>query len=394
MRDLFIIIKKELTELLRDKKTIINSIILPTLLVPIIMFGAIKITKMVQKNEQEKEIKIGLVNAPDSFIKLVNNDTLNKITTYTDSEANDFKALIDEESIQIAVVFPNDWNTQMDSLATSEVKIYRNGSKENVNDRVANLITIYNTQLKEKRIALLQIPIQKMTPFKENYIEVGEQKEVIGKRIGGFIPYLFILTMWGGCLLAAIDLVTGEKERKTIETTLSLPISKFKILLGKSVVASLLGFIPAILNLLGLVAGLQLINDIPDSFKTVISEMLSFQSVSLILLLLIPFSLFLSGLIIALVASATSFKEAQSKATPIIMFIIMPLVLAMMPGITLNWTTVFIPVLNIGLGVKEVMAGTINMLQYSAIFISLVAFALGAIYFSYKRFSDENAILK
>jgi len=392
MRDLFIIIRKELSELLRDRKTIINSIVLPTLLVPILLFGVIKVTEMINENEQQKTVKIGLVNAPEDFIKLVTSDTLNRITTY--SKIENFKALIDNETIQTAVVFPEDWNMRMDSLTTSEVQIYRNGSKDNVNGRVTKMIENYNAYIKEQRISKLQLSMEKLTPFRENYVEVGEQKEVIGKRIGGFIPYLFILTMWGGCLLAAIDLVTGEKERKTIETTLSLPISKFKVLLGKSIVASLLGFIPAVLNLVGLILGLKFIDGIPDTFKLAINEMLNFQSVTLILLLLIPFSLFLSGLIIALVASATSFKEAQSKATPIIMLIIIPLVLAMMPGIELSWTTVLIPVLNIGLGVKEIMAGTIDMMQYSAILISLIVFAVGAIYISYKKFSDENAILR
>tara|TARA_R110000868_G_scaffold394792_1_gene666204 strand:+ start:578 stop:1756 length:1179 start_codon:yes stop_codon:yes gene_type:complete len=392
MRDLFIIIKKELTELLRDKKTIINSIILPTLLVPILIFGAMKVTELVQKKQQEKEVKIGLVNAPSEFLNIIKADTLNKITTY--NKVEDFKTLISDEVIESAIVFPIDWNTQMDSLATGEVNVYRNGSKDNVNDRVSNLIEIYNTQLKQERISKLAISTQKMTPFTENYVEVGEQKEVIGKRIGGFIPYLFILTMWGGCLLAAVDLVIGEKERKTIETTLSLPISKFKVLLGKTIVASLLGFIPALLNLIGLIVGLNIIDGIPDSFKVVISEMLNLQSITLILLLLIPFSLFLSGFIIALVAGATSFKEAQSKASPIIMLIIIPLVLALMPGIELSWSTVLIPVLNIGLGVKEIMAGTIDMIQYAVILLSLIAFAVASVYFSYKKFSDENAILK
>ncbi len=392
MRDLIIIIKKEFTELLRDRKTIINSIVLPTLLVPILMFGAIKVTQMISESEQQKKMKIGLVNAPEDFRKLVVSDTLNEITTY--DESIDFKTLIDDETIQTAVVFPSDWKTQMDSLSTSEIKIYRNGTKDNVNGRVTKMMAIYNSFIKEKRIAQLKISADKLIPFQENYIEVGEQKELIGKRIGGFIPYLFILTMWGGCLLAGIDLVTGEKERKTIETTLSLPISKFTVLFGKTVVASLLGFLPAVLNLIGLIVGLKFIGGIPDTFKMAINEMLNFQSISLILLLLIPFSLFLAGLIIALVASATTFKEAQSKATPIIMLIIIPLVLAMMPGIELTWATVFVPVLNIGLGVKEIMAGTINMTQYAAILISLIVFSVGAIYISYKKFSDENAILK
>ena len=387
-----IIIKKEFTELLRDRKTIINSIVLPTLLVPILMFGAIKVTQMVSESEQQKKVKIGLVNAPDDFRKLVVSDTLNEITTY--DESIDFKTLIDDETIQTAIVFSSDWKTRMDSLSTSEIKIYRNGSKDNVNGRVSKMMAVYNAVIKKKRILQLQISADKLVPFQENYIEVGEQKELIGKRIGGFIPYLFILTMWGGCLLAGIDLVTGEKERKTIETTLSLPISKFTVLFGKTVVASLLGFLPAVLNLIGLIVGLKFIDGIPDTFKMAINEMLNFQSISLILLLLIPFSLFLAGLIIALVASATTFKEAQSKATPIIMLIIIPLVLAMMPGIELTWATVFVPVLNIGLGVKEIMAGTIDMTQYAAILISLILFSVGAIYISYKKFSDENAILK
>lgn len=392
MNELLIIIKKELTELLRDKKTIINSILLPTLLVPLLIFGAIKVTSMINKSEQEKSIQIGLVNPPQDFMSLVKSDTLNTITTY--DESIDFKTLINDGTIQTAVVFPNDWNSQMDSLRSANVQIFRNGTKDNVNSRVSKMLDVYAASIKQKRMAQLQISTEKLTPFNQSYQEVSEQKELIGKRVGGFIPYLFILAMWGGCLLAAIDLVTGEKERKTIETTLSLPVSKFKILLGKTIVASLLGFIPAVLNLVGLIIGLKFIDGIPDMFKSAINEMLNFQSITLIMLLLIPFAIFLSGFIIALVAGATSFKEAQSKATPLIMVIILPLVLAMMPGIEFTWATVFIPVLNIGLGVKEIMAGTIDMGMYTAMLISLIAFAVGAIYFSYKKFSDENAILK
>ncbi len=392
MNELFIIIKKELTELLRDKKTIINSIVLPMLLLPILMFGFVKVMGMIQKNNEAKPLKIGMVNAPTEFVQLVKSDTLNIITNY--DESIDFKTLIDDETIQTAVVFPNNFSTQMDSLQSSVVEIHRNGSKESVNNRFSKILETYGNSLEDKRLTQLSISKEKLIPFHKSYVEVGEQKEIIGKSVGGFIPYIFILTMWGGCLLAGIDLVTGEKERKTIETTLSLPVSKFKVLMGKTVVASLLGFIPALLNLIGLILGLKFIDDIPDDFKLALNEMLNFQSITMILLLLIPFSLFLAGLIIALVAGATTFKEAQSKAGPIMIVIIIPLVMALMPGIEFTWTTALIPVLNIGLGVKEIMAGTIDMGMYIAMLVSLIAFAVAAIYFSYRKFSDENAILK
>jgi len=392
MRDLFIIIKKELTELLRDKKTIINSIVLPTLLIPLLMFGGIKVAQMIEESNQQKTIEIGLVNAPEDFKSLVKRDTLNKITNY--DESIDFKTLIEDGTIQTAIVFPRDWKIKMDSLESSEIQVHRNGTKDNVNGRVSSIIEEYGSKLASTRIAQLNIPVERMTPFRKTNIEVGEDKELIGKRVGGFIPYIFILSMWGGCLLAGIDLVTGEKERKTIETTLSLPISKFNVLFGKTIVASLLGFVPALLNLIGLIVGLKFIDGIPEIFTSALGEMLNFQSIIMILLLLIPFSLFLAGLIISLVAGATSFKEAQSKASPLIILIIIPLVMALMPGIEFTWATVFIPVLNIGLGVKEIMAGTVDMGMYAAMLISLVAFALAAIYFSYKKFSDENSILQ
>ncbi|KPM31349.1 Putative ABC-type Na+ efflux pump, permease component [Croceitalea dokdonensis DOKDO 023] len=391
MRDLLIIVKKELTELLRDKKTIINSIVLPTLLIPILMFGGFKVSKMIQESNQQKTIKIGLLNAPEDFKQLVAKDTLHEVTIFEENQ--DFKSLINSGDIQTALVFSSDWSTKMDSLETSEVLVHRNGTKDNINSRVSKLLDAYSDKLKTNRIATLNIPVEKMNPMVQTFVEVSEQKELIGKRIGGFIPYIFILTMWGGCLLAAIDLVTGEKERKTIETTLSLPVSKFSVLMGKAIVASILGFVPALLNLIGLIVGLNFIEGIPDNFKMALTEMLNPQSIVMILLLLIPFSLFLSGLIIALVAGATSFKEAQSKASPIIILIIIPLVMALMPGIEFTWSTVFIPVLNIGLGVKEIMAGTVNIAMYIAMLVSLIAFAVAAIYFSYKKFSDESAIL-
>jgi sodium transport system permease protein len=392
MNDILIILKKELTELLRDKKTLINSVILPILLIPVIIIGFTKVIKLLDEKDQQKTIKVGLYNAPQDFLQLVENDSLNKITTFTEEE--DFKALIDDNTVQTAIAFPADWTRQMDSLNTAEIKVYRNGSKDNVNGRVNKMVEAYNTLLKEQRVERLQIPMAQLKPFVKTNMEVGEQKEVIGKRIGGFVPYIFILSMWGGCLLAAIDLVTGEKERKTIETTLTLPISKFKVLVGKSIAASLLGFIPAVLNVVGLVVAVQLVSDIPASFQPVIAEMLSPKSIILILLLLLPFSIFLAGSLIALITGATNFKEASSKAAPLIMLLIFPLIIATMPNVELNWSTVFIPVLNIGLGVKEIMAGTIDMTQYAVILISLIAFAMGAIYLSYKKFSDENSILK
>ena len=391
MKEIFLIVKKELKELFRDKKTMFNSILLPTLMLPILILIMVNVGKQIQKKNKTKVVSIGLVNTPKAFQEILEKDSTNRTIVFPTEE--NFKILIEKGTIQTAIIFPKNWFSIMDLMGTAEVKIIKNSSKGNVNRRLSKALNIYNNQIKAARMGALNIPKEKLNPLKRNYVEVGEKKEVLGKKIGGFVPYIFILTMWGGCLLACIDLVTGEKERKTIETTLLLPISKFKILMGKTIVASLLGLIPATLNLIGLVVGLKFVKGIPEEFKEALSAMLSLESVLLVLCLLVPFALFLSSIIMLLIAGASSFKEAQSKATPIIILIILPLVVAMMPGVDFTWSTVFIPVLNIGLGVKEIMAGTIDYFKYATVLVSLIVFAVSGIYFSFKKFSNENSIL-
>ena len=74
--------------------------------------------------------------------------------------------------------------------------------------------------------------------------------------------------------------------------------------------------------------------------------------------------------------------------------IIIPALIATLPGVELSWQTSLIPVLNIALATKEIIAGTINMLQYATVVTSLVVLALIAAYVSYKQFSRESMVLK
>jgi len=68
--------------------------------------------------------------------------------------------------------------------------------------------------------------------------------------------------------------------------------------------------------------------------------------------------------------------------------------LALIPGVELNWQTVWVPLLNIALATKEIIAGTIVVEQYVTIVFSLFLLALVAAYASFKQFSKESMVLK
>ena len=197
-----------------------------------------------------------------------------------------------------------------------------------------------------------------------------------------------------GCMYPAIDLITGEKEKGTMETLLTVTASRFKIFVGKIIATSLIGLCAAKMIILGMVTALKLLPNIPTEFLNVLNDMLFLKFVGMLYCMLIPLSIFFAGMLSAMVIRAKSFKEAQSMVTPMNFVIIIPALIATIPGIELNWQTSFIPVLNIALATKEIIASTINIFQYIVVVSSLIILALLAAFFSYKEFSKENMVLK
>ena len=80
--------------------------------------------------------------------------------------------------------------------------------------------------------------------------------------------------------------------------------------------------------------------------------------------------------------------------TPLTFLVIIPAIIALIPGVELNWHTVWIPILNIALATKEIIAGTIVISQYIVLVVSLIILAFIAAWTSLKQFSNETMVLK
>ena len=223
---------------------------------------------------------------------------------------------------------------------------------------------------------------------------MASTKEQIGVLLGGFIPYFFILFCFLGCLYPAIDLTTGEKEKGTIETLLTAPASRLQILAGKMITVSIIGVCAALMTIGGMFVAIRLAGEIPAEIMRTVNDILSARFIIMLFAMLVPLSLFFAGLLTAVAIRASTFKEAQSYVTPMTFVVIIPAMIALMPGVKLSWETCWIPILNIALATKEIVAGTIQMSQYLVIVVSLIAFAAIALMMSVRQFSKEGNILK
>ncbi|MFN0081213.1 MAG: ABC transporter permease [Ferruginibacter sp.] len=391
MNTIFTVLKKELTDTLRDKRTLLSAIILPAIVIPLLIFGVTKLQKSLMDKAGEKPIRIALIGVPSTYQNTFNDSKYKLQQNFTVATGSD---AIQKDSLDAVVEFQPDFLTKVNDMKSGEVKLYFKSTNLLLYRRIAEKLDSLKAELLKGRIKQLNISEEALMPLVISKQDIASPKEQIGKLVGGFLPYIFILFCFMGCMYPAIDLITGEKEKGTMETLLTVPASRFKILVGKIMAISLVGLCAATMTILGMVIALKLLPNIPKEFLGVLNDMLSLKFVAMLYCMLIPLSIFFAGMLSAMVIRAKSFKEAQSMVTPMTFVIIIPAILATIPGIELNWQTSFIPVLNIALATKEIIAGTINPLQYAVVVVSLIVLALVAAFLSYKQFSKESMVLK
>jgi sodium transport system permease protein len=391
MNPILIVFKKELRVTLRDRKTLISSIFIPAVFIPLIIMGVTKLQQHLNEGQNNRQLKIAMVNAPSAMDTLFKDP---KITVLKQANAAIATDSVKSERYDAALVFDEQLATRSDSAGTGKVLIYYKSTDFGLKQRIMPKLERYKTALVSARLKRLHLSESLLSPIVLHEEDLASKKEQISFLIGGFLPYIFIIFCFLGCMYPALDLTTGEKEKGTIETLLTAPVARFDILAGKILAIATIGLCAAFMTISGMFLALRLMNGIPKELLTPINDILTPRFVVMLFGMLTPLSLFFASLLSAIAIRAGSFKEAQSYVTPMTFVVIIPAMIALFPGVRLSWQTAWIPILNIALATKEIVAGKISMIQYTAIVASLIVFALIALRFSVRQFSKEGNILK
>ncbi|MCG8608435.1 ABC transporter permease, partial [bacterium] len=345
--------------------------------------------------EKEKKLRVAVIAREDlSEFKeiLVARDGLKIIDGIVGDSVRTF---ITNDSLDGAYVFSRNFIKQIQNHRDGRVRMYFKSDDQNIRKRrLKEVLDEYEKRILENRYAELNIDksITKAVNLAE--VDITTQKERIGKAIGGFLPYIFVLFCFMGSMYPAIDLGAGEKERGTLETLLTSPVNRFEILVGKFGVVVLTGIGSAVVSILGLYLGIRAVADIPTELMEVISGVLELKSIALLVSLLLPMTIFFAGILLSLSMFARSFKEAQSIITPINILIIFPVVIGLLPGVNLNATTALVPVLNVSLATRDIVAGTIQTGLLLEVYASLIILAGVSMYAASRLFLQESVIFR
>ena len=147
----------------------------------------------------------------------------------------------------------------------------------------------------DDRFQRLSLDRKIVDPVQVQRHDIASVREKVGKSIGGFLPYIFVLMGFMGCMYPAIDLGAGEKERGTLETLLVAPVSRFHILLGKCGVIVLSGFVSVTVSFIGLFSVFFLSRELVAKILQALQGTFDIASVLLVISLFLPLIIFFGG---------------------------------------------------------------------------------------------------
>ncbi len=390
------IFKKELIDVLRDRRTLMFMVVIPILITPLLIIGSIKFQEYQNKKSEEKILKIAYINeSEDSLTKQLLSDQKG-VKIIEGVPIDSIESYIKSDSLQGGLYLGKGFLKKIKTNSSGDVKIYYKSSDlmSKSKKRIQAALDIYKGKIIAERLKQLNVDGQILEPINITNIDMATAKETMGKAIGGFIPYVLVMFIFLGAMYPAIDLGAGEKERGSLETLLSSPATKFEITMGKLLVVSLTGIVSGLVSVLGISSSLFFIDKIPVQIQETILELINPFMIFSIIILMIPIAIFFASMLLSISFYARSFKEAQSLMGPLNMVIIVPLFLSLGPGMEMDHATALMPLINVGLLTKEILAGSVELIYFIETLFSLLFCAAIGIWFSVFWFKKENTIFR
>ena len=383
------IYKKELLDLVRDRRTLISMIAVPVLVFPLLMVvGSRVVRSMDQKSKDEAKTMTVAVHAANPEIAAA----VRKAGLLVTEEAGDVRSRVESKK-SIAAVEEIPGPVPMLQVYADEANPPSRGTADTIRAALGEL----KAERVRRSLRSSGIAESVLTPFQVKRVNVAPPRKMAGMVWGTMLGYLLLLTMFTGGMYPVIDMTAGEKERKTLETFLASPAGRDEIVLGKILAAMTAIAITAALTLTSVVASVRNMRAGAgnEEMKAMLNTMpLDSNTMGLIALTLIPLIVFSASAMMAIAIHARSFKEGSSYLQPLMLAVIFPALLGGMPGMELTPAMCLIPIFNASQLIRAIMLGEFSMSAFGITFAANMVYAAIAFVIARRRFEDEGVLFR
>lgn len=337
--------RRDLLSTIRDRRTLVSSIVLPMLIIPLMMVGLPMLMGGLMGGEVKARQKVGVVGQlPQALQTALKQDEKGPDGALLRGGVDlvrvaDPVAAVQNGEVEAVVKVPAPLPTRAGNQ-TGTLELYAKlaslRAQSGAYAKVKAVVDNYNRQLTLGRLTELGLSEKALAPVQIKEIDASGEQEKRSGMLAFVIPMLMLSFILSGAMATALDGTAGEKERGTLESLLVSPVRRSEVVGGKLLATTISALVTAVFNVIGFfLTGLLAVFLRRDKvgmdaeMQSAFGGQLILSGTDLFLLLLIVMSvaLLLSALLIALSIYARSYKEAQTYVTPLNLLIIFPSIL-------------------------------------------------------------------
>ncbi len=389
LRDIFDLLRLELLGGLRERSIVINSILVPVLLYPAIIFAMLTLMTFVDAQTERFESRVEVVGEGPATQEVIERLAARDNVTVTQIEAgsetaSSATARLELGSIDALLeVRPAGERASPDRIANDAdfalTVVTSRDRSSTAAARVRSAIEEHRRERIDHEARTRGVPADQWQVF-----SIEENNLATGRQMGAFvlsllIPLTLTVMIAAGCFYPAVGATAGERERGTWETTLSLATARSNVVVAKYLYVVVFGCLAGFLNVVALLVSARgILAGMTRDAPVEVSLPLSTLPVLLVCSVLLATMLAAGMMIFA--SFARTFKEGQAMVTPFYILSIVPVMAMVDEGLRLTEKTALVPFLNTALLMRDAFQGQVAAvpvlitLVVSAVVVALLLF--------------------
>ncbi|NNF07850.1 MAG: CPBP family intramembrane metalloprotease [Candidatus Eisenbacteria bacterium] len=391
----FLVWRKELLDIIRDRRTIMAMIIVPLLVYPILIIG---VSQVGIRQVEKIRARMGTVaiipeNMTSELGRVISADSTLQVLHIEDAEE-----ALQDGSVDALLLVPNDFEEKLHDQQSMYLTLRADMSNDQgreVLERVQGILVDWRKEIVVERLEEEGVPPDLAEPFLISSENSAGARKMGGSLMGQILPVLLVVMMMTGALYPAIDVTAGERERGTLETLLVSPSSRFALVLGKYLTVFTASMVTTLANLISMAFTVFYLlgsAKVAGADGLGISGLMDWRAFFAVLALMIPMALFFCALAMLVASFARSYKEAQNYLSPLLIACLTPTYLGLLPGFEINYNISLIPVANVVLLAREFFLGNYPWNYFMVSAATLSGFAIIMLHQTAELFSQESVL--
>lgn len=333
MKPAWVVFLKEVRENLRDRRTMINTLVTGPLMAPLIFVLLINtlVTRELERAEKALPLPvIGAENAPNLIAALKQQNVEIK------PPPADAERAVREQDADVVLRIPQTFKDSWSKGEPAQIEIVYDASQRDAGSSVARLRAMLDAYA--DRTGALRLLARGLSPTVLRGVTIADRDQSTPQSRSGnlfaMLPYFFILGGFIGGMALAIDTTAGERERQSLEPLLANPVPRWQLLAGKLGATTAFAIATVLLSIVAFAA----VGHFLPTEKIGMSLEIGLRFVAKVLFVMLPLAAMLAALQTLVAAFAKSYREAQTYLSLLVFVPVIPtMLLTLLPVKVQMW---------------------------------------------------------